>query len=224
MIALRQVLGGLCDYFGLARRGRHVSVADPAGLRHFLETRASHVAQTALYGYVRTRAGTRFPELFENDTFVESLNIAKWQVWLACLSDLAVYAGGLLANGTPASGARVGEVVAEAVEGALAAAGTPPDAGADFEAGVARVRDRLAQTDWAAVTDDEAPFAESPEALIEWAPIVDDLKQYDTEIVRNSVRFRWQEVRRDLRRDLNAEAVMAAASGRGMPDEGHQTH
>ena len=42
----------------------------------------------------------------------------------------------------------------------------------------------------------------------------DELKQYDAEIVRGSVRFRWQEVRRDLRRDLDAEAVLASAGTR----------
>ena len=51
-------------------------------------------------------------------------------------------------------------------------------------------------------------------ALVEWAPIGDELKQYDAEIVRGSVRFRWQEVRRDLRRDLDAEAVLASAGTR----------
>jgi hypothetical protein len=66
---------------------------------------------------------------------------------------------------------------------------------------------RLEGTDWSAVTDDEGPFCESPGALVEWAPIVDELKQYDAEIVKNSVRFRWQEIRRDLRRDLDVEAV-----------------
>jgi hypothetical protein len=211
--------GWICDYFGVARRGRRVAIVDVAGLRHFLETRASHVAQTSLYGYVRTRAGTRYPELFENDAFVESLNIAKWQVWLACLSDLAVYAGGLLLRRTSVPAARIGPVIADAVEQALTAVGTPPDAGTAFPAGVQRVRERLAATEWPAVTDDDDPFSESPDALVKWAPIVDELKQYDTEIVENSVRFRWQEVRRDLRRDLDADAVMAAAAAAGADGE-----
>jgi len=201
----------LRDYLGFARRGRRSRIADPQSLRHFLETRASHVAQAALYGYVRTRAGSRFPELFENDTFVASLNIAKWQVWLACLSDLAVYTGGLLARHTSAPPDRVSAVVTSAVDQALRAVGTPADAGEDFAAGIRRVRERLDRTDWQGITDDDGPFCESPEALVNWAPIVDELKQYDVEIVRNSVRFRWQEVRRDLRRDLDAAAIMAAA-------------
>ena len=210
--AAKNLWAWLCEYFGVARRGRRLPIVDLDGLRHFLETRASHVAQTSLYGYVRTRAGTRYPELFHSETFITSLNIAKWQIWLACLSDLAVYAGGLLAHRTSAPSRRVGAAIASVVDQALAATGTPPDAGGDFAAGVERVRKRLAGTDWSAVPDDEEPFCESPGALVAWAPIVDELKQYDTEIVLNSVRFRWQEVRRDLRRDLDAAAVMDAAA------------
>lgn len=200
----------LREYLGIDRRGRRLPIVDIEGLRHFLETRASHVAQTSLYGYVRTRAGTRYPELFENDEFIASMNIAKWQLWLACLSDLAVYAGGLLQHRTEQDPDTVAAVMTSAVDAALAAVGTPPDAGEPFAEGVAALRKRLAATDWAEVTDDEEPFDASPEALVKWAPIVDELKQYDTEIVRNSVRYRWQEVRRDLRRDLDADGVLAS--------------
>ena len=48
-----------------------------------------------------------------------------------------------------------------------------------------------------------------PSALVEWAPIVDELKQMDEEIVINSVRFRWQKVRQDLREALDAGSVLA---------------
>jgi len=89
---------------------------------------------------------------------------------------------------------------------------TPADADDEFPAHATRVLARLANSEWRHVTDDETPFSESPAALIRWAPIVENLKELDEEIVRNSVRFRWQEIRRDLRRHLNAEAVLRSAS------------
>ena len=67
---------------------------------------------------------------------------------------------------------------------------------------------RLALWDWNSALDDEAVFVESPTALVYWAPIVDDLKALDEEIVRNSIRFRWHEVRRDLSHNLDPAAVM----------------
>jgi hypothetical protein len=39
---------------------------------------------------------------------------------------------------------------------------------------------------------------------------MDELKQLDEEIVRNSVRFRWQEVRRDFARHLDVQAVLGS--------------
>lgn len=197
------------------RLGKHpwrrpTTIADPQALRAFLQTRSTYVAQFSLYGYLRTRAGTRYPELFSNDRFVESINIAKWHVWLACLSDLSVYAGGLICSRTHAPPPEVGALMSTAVDAILREAQSPAEAGAEFDGHADRVRARLALCGWSSVSDDEAVFTESPTALVHWAPIVDSLKQLDEGIVRNSVRYRWHEVRRELRRDLDAAAVLAA--------------
>jgi len=202
---LRRILGRRPD----------TPIRDAAALKTFLNTRATFVAQSTLYGYLRTRAGVRFPELFDDDPFVVSVNIAKWQVWLACLSDLAIYAGGMLRRGSHASNAVVGPLMQELVNGILADTGTPAEAGPEFAAHAERVRARIALCDWGAQVDGDAAFVESPSALVYWAPIVDDLKVLDAEIVRNSVRFRWNEIRQQLRQTLDAAAVMATADPDG---------
>lgn len=189
---------------------RAIPITDRAGLQRFLETRSNLVAQATLYGYLRTRAGMRYPVLFSDDVFVHSINMAKWQLWLACLADVAVYAGGLVAKRAPARPEAVGELMRSVVDGVLAGVGVPPDAGSDFGAGAQQVRARIVLCDWASVPDDETAFSESPAALVRYAPVIDELKELDESIVRNSVRFRWQEVRRDLRRDLDAVAVLGA--------------
>jgi hypothetical protein len=204
----------LRDYLGAGGRGRRSRITDRDGLSHFLESRASHVAQTSLYGYLRTRAGVGFPNLFDNDDYVKSIDIAKWYVWLACLSDLSIFAGGLVAQRTGAGQAEVGRVMAVIVDAILTATGMPDGAGGEFLPLAERLRARVTSCDWAAVRDDETPFSESPAALIGRAPVIDELKSLDDEIVRNSVRFRWQEVRRDLRRDLDAEALVASMGQR----------
>jgi hypothetical protein len=196
------------SYLGIGRRRRLESIADLASLQKFLEERASFVAQMSLYSYLRTRAGQRYPDLFENLDFVASINAAKWQIWLACLSDLAVYTGGLLAQASPGSQARAGATVTAAVTAILDRTGIPADAGPAFAGSARDVLARLGQCDWAAVKDDGSAFTESPPALVKWAPIVEHLKAHDEPIVLNSVRFRWQEVRRDLRHCLVAEALL----------------
>jgi len=193
---------------GAERRSRRI--VDPESLRDFLQSRSNLVAQSSLYGYLRTRAGTRFPELFSHEEFSKSIDIAKWNVWLACLSDLSVYAGGLLRRRT--RDAEVGPLIAGAVAAILESTGIPPGAGEDFPRLAGQLRARLAACDWAAVQDDETAFVESPSALVRWAPVIEDLKRLDEEIVRNSVRFRWQEVRRDLRANLDAQALLAGAT------------
>lgn len=205
---LERIVGRLRALFG-GKRGRE-PILDAAALRQFLSTRASFVAQTTLYGYLRTRAGVRFPELFDDDAFVASVNVAKWHVWLACLSDLAAYSGGMVLRGSSFSNAHVGRLMQQLVEEILAETGIPGEAGPEFTAHADRVRDRLALCDWSAQSDSEEPFVESPAALVYWAPIVDDLKQLDAEIVSNSVRFRWNEIRQQLRETLNADSVLNA--------------
>ena len=206
----------LGKYFGVGK-GVDVStdkgpIDTPAALGAFLHSRASHVAQTALYGYMKTRAGTGFPALFENPAILTSINIAKWHIWLACLSDLAVYSGVLLrlrsGNDDPAA-ARIREILGQTVAGVLAQTGTPDDAGDDFAAGARKLMARIADADLDGLGDDDSAFTESPAALVYWSPIADELKNRDVEIVRNSMRFRWQEVRRSLRRRLRAEILMA---------------
>jgi hypothetical protein len=197
-------------YLGARRPGKG-TIADRADLAEFISTRAAHVAQTSLYGYLRTRAGSRYPELFADERFLESINIAKWHVWLACVSDLALYAGALLACAGNAHRSQVGSLVLRVVDDILAETGVPADGGPDFAAHASAVRTRLSDCEWSAFVAEDAAVTESPAALVEWAPVMDELKRLDEEIVRNSVRFRWSEVRRDLRRYLDCNALIASA-------------
>lgn len=192
----------------VVRRQRREPIVDRAGLRRFLHTRSNYVAQYSLYGYLRTRTGVRFPELFNDDPFVVSINIAKWHVWLACLSDLAVFAGGLMLQRTQFPTEDIGKLMSTTVDLILAEVGNPEEAGAQFSAHAGRVRARLALCDWKSITDDDAVFTESPDALVRWAPVTDELRELDEEIVKNSIRFRWQEIRRALRADLDAARVL----------------
>ncbi len=211
----------LHEYLFAGARRNKAPIVDPAGLRHFVQTRASYIAQTSLYGYLRTRAGMRYPELFDDDPFVVSINIAKWHMFLACLSDLSVYAGGMLRLKAPGSSVDVGRFMEELVQSILDETGVPEDAGEEYPAHAERVMARVRASVWRDVTDDESVFVESPEGLVKYAPIVEELKALDDEIVRNSVRFHWQEIRRDMRELLNAQAVLArvenAPSGPGAP-------
>lgn len=204
------VVSALREFFITGRKKRQEPIVDEESLATFLDQRASYVAQMSLYGYLRTRAGVRYFELFHNDDFIAMLNVAKWHVWLDCLGDLSVYCGGMILQGSGAPGQKVGKLMREVVEGVLEKTGLPQGAGPKYAAHADRVRKRIAACKWEKVTDDEGPFSASPKSVVEWAPIIETLKELDEDIVINSVRFRWQEVRRDVRQHLDPEAVMGS--------------
>ena len=61
-------------------------------LQVFIQERSAHVTQTTLYGYIKTRIGSRYAMMFEDKKFSESINIAKWNIYVSCLSDCTAYA------------------------------------------------------------------------------------------------------------------------------------
>jgi hypothetical protein len=190
-------------------------ITDHDSLATFVSTRASHVAQTSLYGYLRTRAGTRFPEMFENPDILRSINIAKWHIWLACVSDLSLYAGQCMYRSGKLDQGAVRQLLADALQLVLDETGDPDEAGADFASARDKMLQRVTSCDWTQERDDETLFSQSPDALFYWSPIADDLKRRDETIVKNSIRFRWIEVRRStqLKLDFDALAQNQAAAG-----------
>lgn len=200
----------LADYVGIGRQKKSEKILDVDSLAAFLGTRASHVSQTSLYGYLRTRAGTRFPELFENPDILISINIAKWQIWLACLSDLSIFAGQCMYQSGKIEADRIARLLPEAIDQVLAETGEPEEAGKDFAAARDKLLQRIKTHDWSQERDDDTIFSQSPDALFYWSPIADELKERDEIIVRNSIRFRWIEVRRSVRGLLDPDGLASA--------------
>ncbi len=201
------------EYIGLGNQARKQPLSNPEALEQFLKTRASHVAQTSLYGYLKTRAGTRFPEMFEDPGLLLSMNMAKWQVWLACLSDLTIYVGALIQQRTGTGNDRIIALLSRAVDSILDETGKPEDSADAFESTAQGIQIRIANTDYSLIGDDETAFRDSPESLYHWAPIADELKSRDREIVINSVRFRWKEIRSSVRDLLRADELLGNPAG-----------
>jgi len=198
----------LGDYVGFGKQKKTQSIDDIDKLAEFISSRASHVAQTSLYGYLRTRAGTRFPELFENPDILISINIAKWQVWVACVSDLGIFIG-QLASLSNVKAEDISRLMPTALQLIFEQTGTPDEAGTDFQASIDKAKQRIKHCDWSEERNDDSIFSQSPEALYYWSPIAEELKERDENIVRNSVRFRWIDIRRNTRRQLDIERLFA---------------
>lgn len=191
----------------LWRRSRRESIDSLEALNRFVATRSAYVAQKTLYGYLKARMGTRYPSMFENDVFVQSINIAKFNLFAACLSDLTIYSVAHATKDTGATPALRRSIALECYAEALRDndAEAPPEF--DRKEAVASFTRRLNETDWRYAALQRENFTCSPHALYRWAPIAAELKRDDTDILANSISFAWSEVRQGFLRTLDAEAV-----------------
>lgn len=196
------------EYIGLGRPVSNRPIRTEQELNAFISSRSSHVAQSTLFGYLKTRAGTSFPSLFENPDMLASINLAKWHTYVACISDLAAYMGVLLYLRSGQENLEVVEVMNRVVDNIIRDIGMPSEAGEGFGEIVNEMRIRIYNMDYTIHEDDESVFSVSPKALYKWAPIADNLKRYDRIPVENSVRFHWKEVRDKARNLLDAQMIL----------------
>jgi len=200
----------------LTMRRESGRIDSPDSLSRFVSTRAAFIAQKTLYGYVKTRMGTRYPSMFEDDVFISSINIAKMHVFAACLSDLSLFAVSRGLEGAPGDGQLRSALAASCFRRGLGEnqdTSVPPDHFSSQDA-VAAFERRLAFWDWQDGPKGADIFAESPAALYRWAPIADELKRFDREIVENSIRYAWRDVRVQFDERIDGEALAAAVSER----------
>lgn len=184
-------------------------IADINALVEFLHTRASYNAQIALYGYLKTRMGTSYRHHFEDDRYAASIRIAAVKIALACLEDLTVFAAAELTRQCSLTAAQTAALAGHCYDRALAEMiegddrqHLPGDAAAAFSR-------RIEATDWDKAVAGENAFTRSPRDLVDFAPVSDEYKKLDREIVMNSLRFRWREVRERFRKRLVANEVCA---------------
>ena len=60
-------------------------------LSEFIQKKSSWVSQVTLYGYLKTRMGTKYVLMFDDEIFLSSINKAKWNIYVVALQDLTLY-------------------------------------------------------------------------------------------------------------------------------------
>jgi len=161
----------------------------------FARSRASFVAQTALFGYLKARMGTQFREYFTDEVFSQAIQASSVKVFISCLSDLTVYVvASVAASGRlrqPEAEAMARQCFDRGMRGGLADVDRsmiPADARNLFE-------QRLRDTDWSAAATGDNAFSLSPVDLTRHAPVVENFKKLDRKIVATSIGNKWREVR-----------------------------
>ena len=185
----------------------------------FIDTRAAYVSQVTLYTYVKARAGTQYPKLFQNTDFLTSLRIARWHIYGAAICDLSLFAVAQLKRDGGLSNQKATELVAEMLDVILLNYKQEDIDPKLFAAMGDKGKQRAAFADWDLIADGAAAFQSSSDAVFRWAPIADELKNDDEEIVRNSTHLRWIGVRRDLKALIKPNLILAdwQRVGRGYP-------
>jgi len=175
-------------------------IADGDALEAFIASQASYVAQSALYGYLKARMGTQFRRYFENDAFAATIRAARTEIVIACAADLTVHAVAM-------TGQSCAAYCQERLGGALRR--ILHDAPGEFDPTphLVRFASRVEATDWVHEAVNPAPFARAADSLIANAPVVEEFKDLDREIARNSVIFRMAQVQDQLRRRLDRMAI-----------------
>ena len=202
------ILDSVRQAFGSVYKKRKTRIIDslPA-LEDFTATRAAFIAQKTLYGYTKTRMGTRFPEMFRDPAIIHSVNIAKMHHFTECLSDLCVFV-----TAHTLGGERFTDPARRALAVRLYDLGLTANMEHtvdEFDPTDARKRfkQRVNFIDWSGSFDIRDVFTHSQQSIIRWAPIADELKALDRDVVENSVKFAWIEVRRQFEKLLRLEPV-----------------
>ena len=165
------------------------------GLESFIQSKSAWVTQVTLYGYLKTRMGTRYVLHFENDQFMGSVNLAKWNMYAVALQDLTFFTFSYLkANLNYKEVNQSKEIFLKILDDEISnkmPLNIIEDAKKKFD-------ERLLSINWDNYYKD-LPFNPSALALYNWAPIADELKILDRKIVLNSVILKWDIVKKEFK-------------------------
>ena len=164
-------------------------------LENFIQTKSAWVTQVTLYGYLKTRMGTRYVLHFENDKFMGSVNLAKWNMYAIAIQDLTLFTFSYLKfNFNYQDIDKAKEIFLKILDDETNNK-MPLDI---IEKAKKNFDERLKNINWENYFND-LPFNQSALSLYEWAPISDELKKLDRTIVLNSVILKWDTVKKEFK-------------------------
>ena len=164
-------------------------------LEHFIQTKSAWATQVTLYNYLKTRMGTRYVLHFDNDEFMSSVNLAKWNIYSVALQDLTFFTFSYLkVNFNYQDIHKANEIFNKILDDEISnkmPLNIIDEARKSFD-------ERLDKINWDGYYQD-LPFNLSALSLYKWAPIADELKTLDRKIVLNSMILKWDVVKQEFK-------------------------
>jgi hypothetical protein len=164
-------------------------------LEEFIQTKSAWVSQVTLYGYLKTRMGTRYVLHFENDEFMKSVNLAKWNIYAVALQDLTFFIFSYLKTNFSLNKLdKPKEIFLKILDDE-----TPNQMPREIiEEAKKSFNERFEKINWENYFSD-IPFNQSALSLYKWAPIAEELKLLDRKIVLNSMILKWDVIKKEFR-------------------------
>ena len=162
------------------------SIRSKSDLQKFIQQRSAHVTQNTLYGYLKTRMGHKFTIMVEDEIFSQSINLAKWNIYVVALADCTFYTFSYLITEKNLKDNDCKEIFLNIIK-------SEKENGLSneiFEKAKKEFLLRFENVSFKSYHLDK-PFEESCLALYNWSPIADELKTLDKKIVLNSMRLKW---------------------------------
>ena len=163
-------------------------------LAEFIQKKSAWVAQVTLFGYLKTRMGTKWVLHFDDEKFLASLNLAKWNIYSIALQDLTFYSLSYLKVYSNFQDTNKASEIYDAIIANEIKNGMPSDVVANARE---TFSERLKKIDWSTYYK-SWPFNESALALYKWAPVAEDLKTLDRKIVLNSMILKWENIEKEF--------------------------
>ena len=187
----------------LVRQNR---IDEVASLRSFVSSRSSYIAQVSLYGYLKARAGTRYVSLIKDPLFASSMKTARNQIFFACLMDLTLHVLKTIHARKKQNFQNLDQFARQFFIQTLAKAPEEVFESLKREEVILEFEKRLSRNKWSS-TDSHESFSGSRSALLKWAPVVEEFKIQDEEIVSNSIHFKWLRVCQEFEKLTDFEKI-----------------
>ena len=168
-------------------------------LKDFIQKKSAWVSQVTLYGYLKTRMGTKYVLHFDDEKLLGSINIAKWNIYSVALQDMTLYSISYLNLIKNYQQTNQASKIYNSILDNEKLNGMPDEVS---EKGKKEFQERLINLDWKKYCTN-LPFNKSALALYDWAPIADELKTLDRKIVLNSMILKWDNVKEEFEKLIN---------------------
>ena len=176
-------------------------------LRSFVSSRSSYMTQVSLYGYLKARAGTSYVSLIKDPIFSSSMKTARNHIFFACLTDLTLHVLKTIYNRKQQNFKNLDPLALHFFTQTLAKAPLEVFESLKREEVILNFEKHLRTHNWKNTDDPHDFFSGSRSALLKWAPVVEEFKIQDEEIVSNSIHFKWLRVCQEFEKLIDFEKI-----------------